>query len=174
MELDWEQLVVERNAWIEHNFPNEMDNNPGLASVMGVIEELGELAHAHLKEDQAIRGTAKEHQAAAKDAIGDISVYLLGVMNRWSLLPFGTAPKPGEQFSPHEELLHLTYFVGELSRAHMEQVRIRVGPATSCIVLHLRRYCHARGWDYDLIVRRTWNGVRQRDWIKFPHDGLTR
>ena len=46
------------------------------------MEELGELAHAHLKERvpaervMGIRGTAAEHQAHARDAVGDIIIYL--------------------------------------------------------------------------------------------------
>lgn len=40
------------------------------------MEELGELCHAHLKQEQGIRGTAAQHEAKAKDAIGDILIYL--------------------------------------------------------------------------------------------------
>jgi NTP pyrophosphatase (non-canonical NTP hydrolase) len=43
--------------------------------------------HAHLKEVQDIRGTAAEHQAKAKDSIGDIIVYLADYCNArgWNL-----------------------------------------------------------------------------------------
>jgi NTP pyrophosphatase (non-canonical NTP hydrolase) len=44
--------------------------------LIGLVEEVGELAHAHLKQKQKIRGTYKEHQAAKIDAIGDIMIYL--------------------------------------------------------------------------------------------------
>lgn len=43
---------------------------------MGMVEELGELAHSMLKEQQGIRGSAEEHQAKAKDAIGDLLVFM--------------------------------------------------------------------------------------------------
>lgn len=54
---------------------------------MGMAEELGELAHAHLKELQGIRGTAAEHEAAARDAIGDLLVYAMSYANArgWDL-----------------------------------------------------------------------------------------
>lgn len=55
--------------------------------LMGLQEELGELAHAHLKATQGIRGTWDEHEAAARDAVGDILLYLADYCSRrgWSL-----------------------------------------------------------------------------------------
>jgi len=38
---------------------------------MGLVEEVGELAHAHLKNEQGIRGTPEEHVQAKVDAIGE-------------------------------------------------------------------------------------------------------
>jgi NTP pyrophosphatase (non-canonical NTP hydrolase) len=40
------------------------------------MEELGELAHAHLKQEQGIRSN-EDHDAAARDAIGDVVIYLM-------------------------------------------------------------------------------------------------
>lgn len=50
--------------------------------LLGVVEEVGELAHAHLKREQGIRGTPEEHDAAKVDAIGDILVYLADYCER--------------------------------------------------------------------------------------------
>lgn len=44
--------------------------------LLGMVEELGELSHAHLKVEQGIR-TNEDHEAARKDAIGDLLIYLL-------------------------------------------------------------------------------------------------
>ncbi len=53
----WISLIRDRNIWIEHNFPGpDMPN-----SLLGVIEELGELTHAHLKSKQNIRGDQEKH-----------------------------------------------------------------------------------------------------------------
>lgn len=51
------------------------------------MEELGELTHSHLKQLQGIRGTPEEHVAKAKDAVGDIIVYLADYCTRrgWDL-----------------------------------------------------------------------------------------
>ena len=61
--------------WVAHNFPS--DGHDSYQSLLGVTEEVGELAHAHLKGEQCIRGTAAEHEAAARDAVGDVTIYLI-------------------------------------------------------------------------------------------------
>lgn len=53
--------------------------------LIGAAEELGELCHAHLKNEQGIRGTPEEWVAAKKDAIGDILIYLLDYANKEGL-----------------------------------------------------------------------------------------
>ena len=51
---------------------------------MGVMEEAGELAHAHLKEHQGIR--ADDFKAKKEDAIGDIIIFLADYCNRNRLI----------------------------------------------------------------------------------------
>lgn len=58
--------------WINHNFPNQ----PLYRPFFGMIEELGELAHSHLKLEQGIRGN-EEHVAKSKDAIGDFAMFMM-------------------------------------------------------------------------------------------------
>lgn len=66
------ELQEEQKPWVKHNF----GNRPSWYPLLGVVEELGELAHAHLKEEQGIRGTKAEHMEAKKDAVGDIVIFL--------------------------------------------------------------------------------------------------
>ncbi len=70
-------LQEEHMAWLEKNFPQQQGHDP----LLGIVEEVGELAHAHLKASQSIRGTPKELQAKAFDAIGDIVIYLASYCN---------------------------------------------------------------------------------------------
>lgn len=63
--------------WLKHNFPNQTPHQ----ALLGVTEEVGELAHAHLKMEQGIRGDAVTHRADAADAIGDIIIYLASYCN---------------------------------------------------------------------------------------------
>ena len=83
-DLTFRQLQAEHGEWAKRNFG--ADINPAL-SLLGVMEELGELAHAHLKGVQRIRGTTAEHDAAAKDAIADCLIFLCDYTSRrgWDL-----------------------------------------------------------------------------------------
>ena len=75
--------------WTARNFPADPADpkRKTLQCALGVCEEAGELAHAVLKRDQGIRGTAAEHEAAMQDAIGDVVIYLMDLCCRegWSL-----------------------------------------------------------------------------------------
>lgn len=70
--LTFKQLQDEQRPWVEHNFPGRQSFYP----LLGAVEELGELAHAHLKNLQGIRGTEAEHRAAAADAVADTIIFL--------------------------------------------------------------------------------------------------
>src|SRR5688572_17945800 len=55
--LAYQKEVV---AWGKRNFGEQ----PAHRFLLGMLEELGELSHAHLKQEQGIRGTNEEHEAA--------------------------------------------------------------------------------------------------------------
>lgn len=61
----------EQRPWVKHNF----GDRPSWMPLLGVMEELGELAHAHLKREQGIR-TNEDHDAKARDAVADIVIFL--------------------------------------------------------------------------------------------------
>lgn len=65
------QLQDEQRPWVAHNFPERTTWMP----LLGVMEELGELAHAHLKQAQGIR-THEDHNELARDAVADIVIFL--------------------------------------------------------------------------------------------------
>ncbi len=72
------QLQREHKRWLDHNFPDQTPHQ----ALLGLIEEVGELAHAHLKHEQGIRGlTDEEFRLQAGDAIGDIVIYLASYCN---------------------------------------------------------------------------------------------
>lgn len=79
--MDLKQLQSDIQAWREYNFPNSND----LQQFLGVVEEVGELAHSILKSQQGIRGN--EHEAEARDAVGDIMIFLMNFCsaNDWDL-----------------------------------------------------------------------------------------
>lgn len=64
--------------WLDHNFPDQQPHD----ALLGLQEELGELAHVHLKFEQGIRGVDKaRYEGEAGDAIGDIVIYLASYCN---------------------------------------------------------------------------------------------
>ena len=69
------EIQEELSIWQKHNFPDRPSHQP----LLGMMEELGELTHAHLKEEQGIR--KQDYEAKIKDAIGDIFVYMLDYAN---------------------------------------------------------------------------------------------
>jgi NTP pyrophosphatase (non-canonical NTP hydrolase) len=75
------EMQLEHSIWAQKNFG---DRDP-YSSVLGVMEEVGELCHAMLKMKQGIRGSKEKHMASIKDAIGDIQVYLMDVCTGFDL-----------------------------------------------------------------------------------------
>jgi NTP pyrophosphatase (non-canonical NTP hydrolase) len=72
--MDLADLQDEHREWLRHNFPDQRIHQP----LLGIMEEVGELAHAHLKHEQGIRGLSDQDLAFVKkqDAVGDIVIYL--------------------------------------------------------------------------------------------------
>jgi NTP pyrophosphatase (non-canonical NTP hydrolase) len=175
MSIDWETLVEERDKWVAKNFPDSYKTD----TLLGVVEELGELAHAHLKSKQGIRGTQSEHDEAAKDAIGDLVVYLLGVISYEKIIEYINYEEISANFhlSNGRELalFDLAAEVGGLCsyvspsgpRGLKETIAYRVNRILAlCSV-----YCEFRYWNFEDIVTKTWDHVKQRDWNKHREDG---
>lgn len=72
-DFDLDVLQGEIAEWARFNFGELLPHH----QFLGVVEEVGELAHAILKREQKIRGTPQEHQEAEEDAVGDISIFLM-------------------------------------------------------------------------------------------------
>jgi len=75
MDITFRQVQANHRRWLEYNFGTKVESYRPL---LGIVEEVGELAHAHLKEVDGIRGTPEELQMKAKDAVGDIVLFLCG------------------------------------------------------------------------------------------------
>lgn len=163
--MNWEQLVQERNEWVAHNFPDSKLDEPMDESLVGVIEETGELAHAHLKAAQGIRGPIDKHIGDAVDAIGDCTIYLLGVISHLNLKFEDEGIRPNPVFSsPTWALKTLAYHVGKLQLSPSGHDCYRI---VECLIA----YCNMQDWDYEEIVMCTWARVKQRDWQKNREDG---
>ena len=73
MAIDLSVLQEQVSTWSRKNFGPYFGS--GYRPLLGLMEEVGELSHAHLKQEQGIR-TSEEHQKAKIDAVGDIVIYL--------------------------------------------------------------------------------------------------
>jgi NTP pyrophosphatase (non-canonical NTP hydrolase) len=83
--FDFKQLQNEVGQWANKNFGDRLrkigelgdsEPRPAWHPLLGVSEETGELSHAYLKMKQKIRGNNEKHIEEAKDAVGDILIYL--------------------------------------------------------------------------------------------------
>lgn len=160
--MDFRRLIDERMEWHSRNFPG---SDPQEA-IFGCMEEAGELAHAHLKEIQGIR-VNEDHVAKAKDAIGDLTIFLLGPMNQYGFLPLGY--QHHGEYTADEALLKIGWSVGYLCNNLEDTGLARLGIGR--IMRFAHAYCKARDWDYEAIVESTWQEVKQRDWTKNKQDG---
>lgn len=170
MTTELAQIVQDRNEWEARNFPTS-----GLRhAVLGVIEEIGELAHSHLKADQEIRGSEEEHAIAARDAIGDALIYLIGVARHAGVSFINAVQSHSE---PHcidatASLFRAANRVGRLASdmSNFPQLTVRhIGE----IYWALADYCTHRDWDILEILRETWDSVARRDWTRHRLDGLS-
>ena len=75
-----QEIQQEHKVWATRNFGEARDREYWHAFA-GVVEEVGELSHAILKQEQSIRGTWDKHEALAQDAVGDIIIYLIDLCN---------------------------------------------------------------------------------------------
>lgn len=73
----FQKLQEELQKWQNHNFPGRKWNKP----YMGMVEELGELSHGLLKQEQNIRGSYEEHEEKIKDSVADLIVFAADFCN---------------------------------------------------------------------------------------------
>lgn len=84
--MNWKEHLVgvkrlsntqeEIRLWSKHNFPAET----AITNLLGVVEEVGELAHAELKGTMGVReGVSLD---SCKDAVGDILIFLMSYCNQ--------------------------------------------------------------------------------------------
>lgn len=80
------RLQREVGVWSRKNFGKQSSHRP----LLGAVEEIGELCHAHLKGEQRIRHTPDEIRAMRIDAVADVVIYLADYCEREGI-DFGQA-----------------------------------------------------------------------------------
>ena len=94
----------------------------------------------------------------------------------WSVHNF-----PGQ--TPEEIILKLGEETGELMGAYTHLIReyrgnkkrweMEIEDAVGDITIVLAGICSILGIDYQVTVEKVWKDVKQRDWIKYPMNGIS-
>lgn len=74
--MHFKEIQRQQAIWEQRNFPDVTTDQ----IMIGIAEEVGELAHAHLKLAAGIRMN-EGLDAKLKDAIGDIAIFLIAYCN---------------------------------------------------------------------------------------------
>jgi NTP pyrophosphatase (non-canonical NTP hydrolase) len=167
------KLQPEQAAWAKRNFGDRISALQGL---LGVVEEVGELAHAVLKKWQGIRGTPEEHDEAIKDACADVVIFMLDYCNMegfelYDALSLHHATMQADVVGgPHAELQRVVIALGQLNLADLTN---QAQPKhAGKVIAELQRFCDASQLDLWALVEITWLHVKQRDWVKYPKTGF--
>lgn len=168
------QLQDEHAAWVTKNFGERRDaRHPA----MGIVEEVGELFHAVLKSEQGIRGTREEHEAAIKDAVGDVCIYAMDYATRLGLRLVDVLKS--ESFEVEVKLDDPLFLALKSATQAYRAATQETGAAATVIgteavdllTVAMAALCNARGWSLHAIVVETWEAVAKRDWARNPASG---
>lgn len=186
--LTLEEIFSELAKWEPANFgPWEdvaLQHRPGI----GMIEELGEMAHAHLKHEEQIRMN-ESHMENLQDAIGDFSIFMLSFAGR-NQLDIEEIDRARQEHTlsrydnePDYALFYLiSYHLGaalhhrlrqeeETTRTMRVLYEINITSELGIALRLMELYCIRRNWDWLEIVSDVWKQVRERDWKKDPETG---
>lgn len=162
------QFRTEHAIWIEHNFSGSKAYQP----LLGMVEEIGELAEANLQLDDN-----KE-----RDAIGDILVYLTHYCNFYLLDWWECQKFANISWSILPNLLDISIQIGKLAHAQLkgeqsirhtaEQIFTMKKVTVGNIVVLLDHYCKYTGRANVLgCLQHAWDEVKHRDWKKNNQTG---
>lgn len=178
------RIQSEQVEWVNKNFSDRQDWNPAL----GLIEELGELAHAVLKDVQNVR-IDQDHFEGRKDSVGDIMIYMSDFCTAMGigLASVVEADQKNTTFIVGAEYLKIFDLNKCLSAILVRytqiinrddnttdgylKLRLLLFQEIGRFVNELRAYCMSANIDFFLTVEKTWDKVKLRDWTKNNRSG---
>lgn len=151
----FKQLQEEHKEWAIRNFGKQDIED----YCLGLIEEVGELAHSVLKRKQGIRNN-EHHDAMIRDAVGDITIYLVGYCNC-----AGIDMQAAYNMSRGVTISNVCRISRLTSRLLIEESQFEVTDLLSSLL----GFSESEGIDFEQTVIDTWDGVvSTRDWINNP------
>lgn len=153
-------FILEVGKWGDYNFPGKV--RPEL----GLVEEIGEFAHAILKSEQNIRNATADD---AKDALADALVFLAHLSYKQHIHTMEIKQGCDEPLylSVARYLAAISRILVILSSPRQFVTPILIDDAYSC----LADIACSLGWDLRTFILPVWCEVRQRDWVKYPGTG---
>ena len=161
-----QEIQSELKVWTEYNFGNP---TPEVA-ILGMIEELGELSHAILKEKQGIRQS--DFLADKKDAIADLTIYTLNYLNANDFKYYGNQLSKS-YLTECEILQDISVQIGMLDNEVSGIEMFTNSGNIEYLISLLKGLCNMFEIDFLTTVNEVWEQVKLRDWKKYPKDGRT-
>jgi len=163
----FKQLQEEHKVWAEKNFGNQDIE----VYCLGLIEEIGELAHSVLKRKQGIKNN-ENHDEKIKDAIGDITIYLVGFCNCSDINIEELYLKRNTiNYSNINTIDCLKLLSMSISLLVARNVSFQTSSKAIICVLFERLvfFCNNERFNFEAAVLNTWKEVvSQRDWKNNP------
>lgn len=171
--MDLKEIVEAHKVWANKNFPDMTAED----CLLGMVEEVGELAHAVLKSRQGIRNADKKEELV-KDAIADIAIFTMDFCNRsgfdFNKFYYCNPHKPQMPLDKIENLMvsGLAYNCGSLGFDYSFFDVPGIEKHLKEILGRLRILSDAYGFYLPEIIAETWEEVSKRDWTKNKETGV--
>ncbi len=175
------ELQAEIQHWAQYNFCYQ--DKIGL----GMGEELGEFCHNKLKFLQKIRGHSgggneaerlSKYLTELQDACGDAMVFCLHwAENNDAFISFEKAKRfcNETKFSGEMEIVgHAYQCVGRMFILGSSEGEFATDEAQHIAQRYfdlIAVLCKNFGWDFQEVLKETWDQVKTRDFIRFPKNG---
>ena len=170
-----DKLQDEIAQWHRINYPNDDLES----SLLGVMEELGELNRVQLKQDGGIRGTWEYWEAEKQKEVGDVVIGLINFCSfadiKFSSIVADSGLAVVEFDTAKKALLCVGSSTGRLIEDQIfivnKDKQKQSKYALSFIYDDLTAYCNFSGTDLMESVVNRWDTISKRDFIKNPETG---
>jgi len=163
--IPFHTLIKEVGLWSAYNFGQKQ--NPWL----GMVEEIGELAHCLLKRHQQIRGYDDPvfFLEEFKDALGDIGVYAANYAYNEGMrkVKYPENIKPDLTMSKH--IGNSLHWLSDLMLVGEDKEDYLVW--FSNFLKEISYIAKLEGLEFAEVVTETWLKVKMRNWKENAHDG---
>lgn len=161
-------LSQEVGEWSQRNFGDKQE------PYLGMVEELGELAHCLLKRRQAIRGydNVEYFRGEFIDALGDIGIYAANfAYNNRINVQWPMVRGSGSQETQTKYIAKACYWLSELILT--PEVKEDMIRWLHYFLLEVAVVAKLEQLELDEVVSDVWDRVKVRDWKRNPQDGDT-